>query len=138
MIYGGALGKATLVNMMSHEGGGEAGAGENGPYRDINDNTKIEPRRDFQPQQGRKIRAANKARNNGTLMSDDPLDPIQMLKDPEQARGGMASDPAAAEIDHIIPKSAGGTNSYGNARVISKLWNNILRAKGVKAIVPAK
>lgn len=135
IIYGGALGRATLVNMMSQEGGSEPAADENGPYADIKDNTKIAPRRPFQDGQKTKIRAANKARNNGQLRSDDPLDPIQVLKDPEQARGGIPSDPAMAEVDHIIPESAGGTNSYGNARVISKLWNNILRAKGaVKAV----
>jgi hypothetical protein len=136
IIYGGALGKATLVNMMSQEGGSEPPSSENGPYADIKDNTKIAPGRDFQAGQKPKIRAANKARNNGRLKSDDPLDPIQDLNDPEKAQGGIPSDPAMAEIDHIIPQSAGGTNSYGNARVISKLWNNILRAKG--AVKPVK
>jgi hypothetical protein len=134
VIYGGVLGKATFLNMMSQEGGGEPPAGENGPYKDIKDKTKIAPGRDFQPGQKPKIIAANKAKNRGKIISDDPLDPYQVLSDPEKAvsqgMGGSPLDPAMAEIDHIVPKAAGGTNSYGNARVISKFWNNFLRAKG--------
>lgn len=29
------------------------------------------------------------------------------------------------QIDHIIPKDAGGTNSYGNAQVLSRIENRM-------------
>ncbi len=34
-----------------------------------------------------------------------------------------------ASVDHIFPQEAGGSNSYGNARVISQSYNNRLRHK---------
>lgn len=46
--------------------------------------------------------------------------------------GGGPQDPAMAAVDHIVPRAAGGTNAYGNARIISQYWNNLLRAKGAK------
>jgi RHS repeat-associated protein len=115
--------------------GGGAAAGENGPYAGIKDGTQAGPGRAFSPAQKQKIIAANRARNGGKLRSDDPLDPFQDLSAPVKSvspgLGGAPQDPAMAAIDHIVPKGAGGTNSYGNARVISQHWNNILRAKGL-------
>jgi hypothetical protein len=139
----GIKGTAAGTAMMS-QGGGESGGGaavgdftpaEDGPYKDIQDKTKIEPGRDFQEGQKIKIREANKARNGGRLKSDDPNDPYQDLSEPVQSRspgmGGSPQDPAMASIDHIHPAKAGGTNSYGNARVISQFYNNYLRSKGL-------
>jgi hypothetical protein len=106
---------------------------DSGPYADIRDNTTIAPKRPFQPTQRGKIIAANRARNGGKLKSDDPMDPYQDLTDPEksvsQGMGGSPQNPAMAAIDHIESQANGGTNAYGNARVISQFWNNVLRAK---------
>ena len=69
------------------------------------------------------------------MKSDDPLDPYQDLSDPEKSvsegMGGKGQKPDMAAVDHIIPKAAGGSNSYANARVISQAYNNQLRAKGM-------
>ncbi|MFJ9183705.1 DUF4157 domain-containing protein [Streptomyces anulatus] len=82
----------------------------------------------FSAQQRTYILKANMARNNGTLMSDDPLDPHQVLNE-----DGTADYP---EIDHIIPKSAGGSNAYSNARVVSWELNNKLdRVKSINQLV---
>ncbi|MGK8503523.1 hypothetical protein [Nocardia asiatica] len=104
-----------------------AAAGENGPYRGISDRTEIRPGRDFTDSQKRKIKAANKARNGGVLMSDDPLDPHQVLSESVRATGNTDKNLAGAEVDHIVSADKGGTNSYGNARVVSAEWNNLKR-----------
>jgi len=109
---------------------------EQGPYKDISDKTEIRPGKKFTPTQHEKILAANRERNGGKLKSDDPNDPFQDLSDPVKSvslgMGGQPQDPAMAAIDHIKSRKDGGTNSYGNARVISTYFNNLLRAKGIK------
>ena len=142
------VGLTLAAAMQGHEGGGggdktspPAPADEQGPYKDIKDKTEIRPGRDFTASQKDKIRAANRARNGGKLKSDDPNDPYQDLSEPVKSvslgmggklQGGRLQDPAMAAVDHIKSAKAGGTNSYGNARVISTFLNNLLRAKGAK------
>ena len=115
---------------------GPKALGEYGPYSGINDKTAVRPGRDFTDSQKKRIRAANRARNNGRLKSDDPLDPYQDLSEPVKSvspgLGGKPQDPAMAAVDHIVSQAAGGTNGYGNARVISQFFNNLLRAKGLR------
>jgi hypothetical protein len=135
---------ASQMMAMGGSGGGAPGGKgapraeeENGPYKDIKDGTTVEPGRDFTQAQKRKIIEANRERNGGRLRSDDPLDPHQDLSDPVKSvspgMGGGPQDPAMAAVDHNVSKAAGGSNSYGNARVISQDYNNLLRAKGAKA-----
>jgi hypothetical protein len=140
-----AEGAVVASQMMAMSGGGTGGDApgakpeeETGPYKDINDGTVVEPGKDFTPTQKQKIIQANRERNAGRLRSDDPLDPYQDLSDPVKSVGGQPQDPAMAAVDHIVPRAAGGSNSYGNARVISQRYNNILRAKGAKAGAAAK
>jgi hypothetical protein len=106
-------------------------AGETGPYRHLSDRTVIRPGRDFTPTQKPRIIEANRARNGGRIMSDEPLDPFQVLSDPQRAvspgLGGGPKDMSMAEVDHIVPVDQGGTNSYGNARVVSARWNQLKR-----------
>jgi hypothetical protein len=102
-------------------------AGETGPYAHLTDRTVIGPDRDFTGPQKTKIREANRARNGGILKSDEPLDPYQVLSDPQKSLGGTDMDPAAAQVDHIVPQKPNGTNSYGNARVVSFAWNQLKR-----------
>ncbi len=51
-----------------------------------------------------------------------------MLSEPQKSvsegMGGERMDRAAAQVDHIVSRKNGGTNSYGNARVVSLEWNN--------------
>jgi hypothetical protein len=84
--------------------------------------------RDFSNEQRRLIIEANLAKNGGQLRSDDPADPHQILNE-----DGTADFP---EVDHIIPKSSGGSNAYSNARVVSwDLNNRVARVKGISHLV---
>lgn len=65
------------------------------------------------------------AGNKGFLMSDDPSDPHQTLND-----RGNDDQP---QVDHIVPESVIGSNSFRNAKLLSKKLNNIKRAKMDKA-----
>ena len=76
----------------------------------------LEPFREFSAAQRELILQTNMARNGGVLRSDDPDDPHQVLSE-----RGTADAP---EIDHIIPKSQGGSSFYSNARVVSWQLNN--------------
>ena len=71
---------------------------------------------DFTAAQRELLLQVNRERNGGTMRSDDPADPCQVL-DPR----GAANAP---EIDHIIPKVLGGSNFFSNARVVSWQLNN--------------
>jgi hypothetical protein len=71
---------------------------------------------DFTAAQRELLLQVNRERNGGTMTSDDPADPCQVL-DPR----GAANAP---EIDHIIPKVMGGSNFFSNARVVSWQLNN--------------
>jgi hypothetical protein len=104
-------------------------------HLDGTDRTLIVAARDFTPTQKRKIYAANRLRNDGVLKSDDPTDPYygQVLSEPERSvsrgMGGTGQPPDMASIDHVIPRSKGGTNAYGNAKVVSIKHNRDMRAK---------
>jgi hypothetical protein len=101
-------------------------AGELSPYQKIPDSEKVGPGKVFTESQKRAIIDMNKKRNvkrglGPVVTSDDPKwDPYVQLK---------AADPAMWTIDHIVPKSLGGTNSYKNARVISFAYNRLLSTK---------
>ncbi len=101
----------------------------------VNPGTTFTPRQIFSANQRALILQANMARNGGLLQSDDPNDPI--YKAPYLAASlseqGAANFP---EIDHIIPKSLGGSNMFSNARVVSWLLNNKMdRVKDISGLV---
>ncbi len=87
--------------------------------------------RDFSEVQRTLILQTNMARNGGRIMSDDPADPHRYLDE-----RGAANFP---EVDHIIPKSLGGSNAYSNARVVSwELNNKLARVKPLSGLVALK
>jgi 5-methylcytosine-specific restriction endonuclease McrA len=106
-----------------------------GNYSDLPDDANVKAGADFTPKQKDNIRAANMKRNGGKLMSDDPNDPWygKELVAPQKGPGTPGNQPAVpknrAEVDHMISKNNGGTNSYSNAQVLSDEYNNFLNAK---------
>jgi hypothetical protein len=84
-----------------------------------------------------KILQANRNRNGTMLKSDVPQDPVRgalvvqtfsgtlrNVAAPRDANGPLNR----AEVDHIKPYDAQGSNSYCNARVISQELNEALMA----------
>jgi hypothetical protein len=89
---------------------------QNGPYSHLTDPADVAPFKEFTKTQRRTVLAENE--ENGVITSDDPNDPYQVLDDSKPA-----GSPDKPEIDHIFPRSLGGSNSYSNARVVSGALN---------------
>ncbi|MEA4827261.1 MAG: RHS repeat-associated core domain-containing protein [Clostridium sp.] len=96
-----------------------------GPYSHLKDSSNVGSGKNFTPSQKRKIIEENKKKNKGKVKSDDPLDPHQDLVKPKKSQRGITPQQNEWQIDHIVPRSKGGTNSYGNSRVISRELNRL-------------
>lgn len=83
---------------------------------------KIGKGREFSQAQKDKIYEANMKHNDGLLRSD--LDG-SILERPQQSMKNVTPSPTEAQIDHIYPRSKGGTNGFDNAQVLSREQNRI-------------
>ncbi len=96
------------------------GKSKTGDYSNIPDSKKVGEGGKFTSSQKKKILEENRKRNGGELRSDKSG---KRLDSPTQSHKGEKANMNQAEIDHKIPKSKGGSNSFGNAQVLSKEEN---------------
>ena len=92
------------------------------PYANLVDPPNVGPGKDFTAAQKVQIIQQNKNMNGGVVRSD--LSGVELVQ-PQKSMKGVTPSPLEWQIDHIIPKSAGGTNSFANAQVLSRLENRI-------------
>jgi 5-methylcytosine-specific restriction endonuclease McrA len=90
------------------------------PYSNLQDHSSVGPGKRFTSTQKNNIRNANMQRNDGILIDDDTGDFLVL---PQKHMKGETPPWNEAHIDHIKPKSKGGTNSYSNTKVISRRRN---------------
>ena len=76
----------------------------------------------FTQAQKREIYAANRAKNGGELRSDQSG---MRLSPSQKSEQGVPTPKDAAQVDHYVPRSAGGTNDLSNGRVLSAPENRI-------------
>lgn len=91
-----------------------------GPYSHLDDPPDVGPYQDFTADQKRAILDENRKRNGGVLRDDDT---DEELVPSQKSRKGVTPPENEAQVDHVYPKSKGGTNSYKNAKVISRKRN---------------
>jgi RHS repeat-associated protein len=93
---------------------------EGGKYSELKEPRKVGDGLETTPSQRKRILEENKKQNDGTLKSDGDG---RTLNPPKRTLKGEKADMNQAEVDHIIPRSKGGSNSNSNQRVLSKEEN---------------
>ncbi len=98
------------------------------PYSNLTDSPSVGPGKNFTQTQKANIYQENMANNGGVLRSDLNGEELVM---PSKSVKGVTPPTNEAQIDHNIPRNPAdpnvppGTNSYNNARVLSRQQNRI-------------
>jgi len=89
-------------------------------YGDLPDPRNVGPNKEFTPATKKKILERNRAENDGVIRSDQSgTEAVPSAK----SESGVKPPQNEAQIDHIKPKSKGGTNSPSNAQVLTRTEN---------------
>lgn len=96
------------------------GVPKGGAYSGIPDHPSVGPEKPFTQAQKRKILAENRANNDGVIRSDQSG--AQAVQ-PQQHTRGVTPPGNEAHVDHIKPRSKGGSNSSSNAQVLTREEN---------------
>ena len=91
-----------------------------GPYGHLPAPRTVAPGKPPTAAQKRQIRAENMKANSGKLVDDYTG---EELVPPVKSTKGISPPPNEAQIDHRVPASAGGDNSYENLRLTGRKYN---------------
>lgn len=93
---------------------------DNGLYAHIPAPASVASGREFTASQRSAFFQENMSRNGGRLVSDLSGEALTM---PGHYVRGYVADPKEAQVDHIFPRSLGGSNSPSNAQILSREEN---------------